>query len=87
MTRCRSCRAPIVWLHNERTRKRAPIDADPSADGNVLVDRTAGTYRTLGPDGRDHARAEGVALHTNHFSTCPQSASWAAKSKQKASTP
>jgi hypothetical protein len=71
MTRCDSCRAPVLLLRNQRTRQLVPIDAAPARDGFILPDRVHGTYRTLTADEKLAATAEGVALHTNHRRTCP----------------
>jgi hypothetical protein len=74
---CRSCRAPIVWAVNERTKKRAPIDAEPVEDGPVYFTHNPGDggdpeYRVLTKE----QRSAGVPgfLHTNHFQTCPNAA-------------
>ncbi len=69
--RCRFCGAPVFWLENETTGERAPIDADPSPDGNIEVDLPRGTYRVLSGFDRDEAVAGGERLRTNHFQTCP----------------
>jgi hypothetical protein len=71
---CRSCSAPIVWALTERG-KRMPVDAEPSADGNIVL---------IAPDDpRDEpvARIAGLAdrteeRHRSHFVTCPQASSW-----------
>jgi hypothetical protein len=59
--RCRTCGAGILWLVHERTGKTAPIDARVYADGNVLVDLDAGTYRIVAPPRE---------AHKNHWATC-----------------
>lgn len=70
---CRSCRAPVVWLRHPATGKTAPIDAEPSPDGTILVDAGRGTYQI----GKEPARGNFPGLlHTNHFATCPQAAAW-----------
>jgi hypothetical protein len=80
---CRSCRAPVMWLDNAKTGKRAPIDRDPVPTGNIVV-LGGGQYQTLGTAERVEAAAEGVALHLNHFITCPQSAAWKARAARAA---
>jgi hypothetical protein len=70
--RCRSCGAPVLWLEHESTGKRAPIDADPSPEGNIEVDAPRGTYRVLSGFVWDEAVAGGEQLRTCHFHTCPQ---------------
>ena len=72
--KCRSCGAPIIWAVNDRTKKRAPIDAEPVEDGPVYFTHDPGDggdpeYRVL----TKAERAPGVPgpLYTNHFQTCP----------------
>lgn len=86
MNRCRSCGAEVLWLKNRRTGKRAPIDRDPSAGGNVIAYLLDQTYRVLSADECEIAKADGMDLHTNHFVTCPQAGQWH-KAKQKAGAP
>lgn len=75
-TRCRSCRALIYWLRHPVTRKLAPIDYEPSPKGNVALNEADDTYMILTGPSLDDARAEGMALRTNHFVTCPQAKDW-----------
>ncbi len=82
LSKCRSCGASVVWLENNRTGKRAPIDAQPSEDGNILLDRHAGTYQVLASS-TDRALAAGH-LHTNHFMTCKTADQWRTPKKAKA---
>lgn len=66
--KCRSCGARIFWMKTTNG-KLAPIDAEPSPDGNmVLRDDVAhvvkkGDLFETGPK------------HKNHFATCPNAAS------------
>ena len=73
---CRSCHAPILWLVNTTTQKRAPIDAEPTPDGNILV-MGNGTYRVLKANERDDPPEGSYTRHTNHFQTCPDAAKFA----------
>jgi hypothetical protein len=71
---CRSCKAPIIWLEHVRTGKRAPIDAAPTPEGNIVVSLPSGTYRIAEtPD-----LVEREPLHTNHDDTHPACAVWQA---------
>ena len=74
--RCRSCQAPVLWLEHERTAKRAPIDAEPTEVGNIVVDDVGGTYSVVAGQVRDNLVDAGMPLHTNHFATCPQQTAW-----------
>jgi hypothetical protein len=64
------CGARILWLGNNNTHNPAPIDAEPSDNGNIRVDRPGGIYEVLSPDRAAAHRVAGVALHVNHFYTC-----------------
>lgn len=66
---CKRCGARIEWRRNDRTGKPAPIDAEPSPNGNILL-VGEGTYRVLGKE-RDLFTDPGEPLHLNHFATCP----------------
>lgn len=37
ITTCKGCRAPICWALTSANGKRQPVDAEPSAEGNVAV--------------------------------------------------
>lgn len=79
MAKCNSCGAEIYWLKNQKTSKPAPIDAQPSPTGNILVDQKTSTYAVIGPKElpRYQAMLPAGKLYTNHFVTCPQSRQWA----------
>jgi hypothetical protein len=72
---CRSCDAPILWLRHARTGKRAPIDAEPVPEGNIVVGDD-GTYVTLNAAQAAEVASRGGPLHFNHFMTCPDAADW-----------
>lgn len=68
--KCRSCQANIRWLTNKTTGRLGPIDAEPSHDGNILID--GDTYSVV-PKGL--FTAEGPR-HKSHFATCPAARSF-----------
>lgn len=73
-----TCRAPIWWLTNPKTQKKAPIDPAPDDAGNCLVDLATETYQVIRADARaDYAGLQ--KLHTNHFQTCPARAQFGEK--------
>jgi hypothetical protein len=65
--RCRSCGAPIIWCVTA-SEKRMPLDAEPVADGNIVLDGEKALY--LGPAGQ-RALAADVKRYKSHFATCP----------------
>lgn len=67
---CRWCGAPILWLRHATTGKPAPIDADETPNGNVLVDPLVGTYRVAAHPPAPGAAAQGPGRHKNHWATC-----------------
>ncbi len=78
--KCRSCGAPVIWLRHDRTGNLAPIDAEPGGNGNVLC-LPNGHYVNLSPLEMLDPDNQGQ-VHTNHFQTCPQAASWKRTSTQ-----
>lgn len=74
MTACRSCGAPVTWALTEN-KKWMPVDAEPAADGNVLL--TAGNpplAKVLTSFGKG-LLGNGERLYRSHFSTCPNARS------------
>lgn len=78
-TRCRSCGALIVFA---RTTKGTlmPLDAEPTADGNVTLEHTGPGL----PLAQVHGAASLFEGHTDgvrympHHATCPQADEWRA---------
>lgn len=70
MSRCRSCRAEILWAIWEETGKRAPFDPEPVYGGNVIL------YPGDPPRAVYAREPNGVPLYVSHFATCPDSDSW-----------
>lgn len=66
MSACRSCHAPVVWVRTAAG-KRMPLDPDPVAGGNVVVN---GDVATVLPPGTP--MPVGVHRYQSHFATCPQ---------------
>lgn len=77
MSRCRSCDAEIFWVTTEAG-KSMPLDALPSADGNVMVSRPAGkpVAAVLAGLFLAEARESGRVLYMPHHATCPQGEAW-----------
>lgn len=65
---CRShrCGAPIIWARSMATGKLMPVDAEPVADGNiVLTEDLLGEITAVIEPGATAPR------HKSHFATCP----------------
>jgi hypothetical protein len=74
---CRSCKAAVIWAETEAG-KRMPVDAEPSADGNVRLRERDG----LAPLAVVLKVAEvfgKTGLRTSHFKSCPDAADWRGK--------
>lgn len=71
--KCRKPECPVMIriLLYCKTGNTAPIEARPHPDGNIHVDLGHGTYIILTGEVLQSARARGIPLHLNHFSTCP----------------
>ena len=72
--RCRSCRRNIIWAVHSGTGKAAPIDAEASEGGNIMLitpgpNDTKTTYIVLSPEAAQGY--QGGDAHLNHFVTCP----------------
>jgi len=68
IVRCRLCGASIEWLKTDAG-KKAPIDAGPADNGNVLV-LPSGRSVVLGAPDAAYLREVGLPLRLNHFVTC-----------------
>jgi hypothetical protein len=55
-----------MWLMTGKS-KAMPIDAEPSADGNINISN--GTAHVLGKD--ENLLLPGIPLYKSHFATCP----------------
>lgn len=75
---CKSCGARVIWTLTTAN-KAMPVNAEPSAKGNVeLVGEAGGIIRatvlagpTLFDDPEGHP-----ARHLSHFVTCPDAGEW-----------
>lgn len=67
VSKCRSCKADIVWCEHEETRRLSPIDLDPHPDGTVrlLPPREGQTTPRYTID-----QSPGIRRRP-HFATCP----------------
>lgn len=70
---CRSCGAMLRWVRT-RAGKAMPLDAEPVADGNVVLGED-GTARVLT---RKQVEQGGIVgpRYVSHHATCPQAKQW-----------
>lgn len=68
---CKSCGAAVEWRRHADTGNLAPIDAEPAANGNVLIEADEEHYRIVPAPERG---AYTGRLRLNHFVTCPNAA-------------
>lgn len=74
--KCRSCGAPIKWVKMLKSGKLNPVDAEPTANGNMIAyDSPDGGPDMIGEvlskDKLAEKYEEGELLFTSHFATCP----------------
>ena len=73
-TKCRACRAPMVWAKTENDRSM-PLDPLPVEGGNVVVLRDVGTtliVKVLGEPSLLDEHASPTVRYVTHFATCPE---------------
>lgn len=70
MSRCRSCRAEVVWAKTPAN-KDAPFHLDPMGRW-TLVRATDGHLKAFGATMVTPA----AERYTSHFATCPQADAW-----------
>jgi hypothetical protein len=71
--KCSSCELPVIWAVHTKTKRRSPIDAVPSEEGNVVFEHEPGlgsdpVYRVL--TRAECAEPATTKRFTNHFMTC-----------------
>jgi hypothetical protein len=80
---CGTCRAPVFDLAHARTGKLAPIDAEPSADGNVVINLDERTYMIIAKDTSLIRDGRVQPRHKNHWATCRDAAQWRKRYTQR----
>lgn len=58
----------VRFLKNKESGKFAPIEVEPSANGNIRV--KDGFYKIASPEEISQCKAKGEPLFLNHFATC-----------------
>jgi hypothetical protein len=81
---CNHCHAPILWARTTAGRLM-PVDAEPHAEGNVLL-TSAGRHLVAGVLGANQAagaRDRGQRLHRHHKLTCPHASRWCGPDRRR----
>lgn len=84
MSKCKKCKAPIIWTETEATAKKPgrnmPVDADPDRPGKALVVDGANLVFTGARSGNGawivRYVPKGKGRHVSHFATCPFASSF-----------
>ena len=78
-SKCRSCRADVLWVTWLTSGKKMPIDAVPDmrevgkGGGTIVVAMRGGEYGELIAEKYDPAQHDAKRNRfTSHFSTCPE---------------
>lgn len=80
-SKCRSCKARIIWTRNRATWSRMPLDAEPVPVGtrqSWVIDGRDGNHVPLcAPPGLFDSES---LRYLSHFVTCPQADDWRTRS-------
>lgn len=71
-TACKSCGNEIIWRYNETSGRRMPIDAVPTAKGNIMLHDDGQAAHVVPRGSLAEIRSLGIDLYISHFATCPQ---------------
>lgn len=63
MNRCTSCGAKVIWAKTAKG-KSMPLDATPTADGNLVLVNGVARIPEIGDD-------QPFLAYKSHFATCP----------------
>jgi len=80
---CRKCGKETLWLKHKETMKPAPIEAEPSENGNIFIHGKL--YRMAAADEIEKAKQIGKPLYINHFANCEFAKSFSKKESSKSS--
>lgn len=80
ITRCRTCGARIIWAVSGSTHRPMPLNAKPSAEGNLRLRTDLGPgmapiVEVVSGAEREALRTRGEAF-VSHYATCPQASKW-----------
>lgn len=68
--RCDKCAAPVIWVRHVDTQRAAKIDAQPAADGNIMLHDDGEHYQILSGELLASARNREWPLYINHRGSC-----------------
>jgi len=81
---CKKCGKETLWLRHKETGKPAPIEAEPSPNGNIFVQGEL--YRIAAAEEIEKAKRIGKPLYLNHFATCEFARGFSKKEAAKVKT-
>lgn len=62
------CGVPLMMVEHVKTGRKAPIEVQPTLDGNILV--TGDLYEIVPKAERAKVQRRGFVLRKNHYATC-----------------
>lgn len=71
---CRSCGAPMIWLRSASTGNLMCLDAEPVADGNIVILDGKAVVRK--GDLFEENIAADAPRYKSHHATCPDAAKY-----------
>ena len=81
MSACTSCGAEVRFERHHRTGRWMILDVDPCEDGNIVLMGGAAVFTDA--EAARKAAGAGRPRYKDHHTTCPASAEWHEKAKQK----
>jgi len=73
MTRCRSCKAPVIWAYT-LSGKKAPFQIDDK--GEYVIENGAARHVGPVPQQLELGGDPPAQRYTNHFATCVDASDW-----------
>jgi len=69
--RCRSCKAPIIWVKTEKG-LRMPVDPEPVSNGNLLLRQRLYHIPLALYISKANKPSPEEKRYVSHFATCPE---------------
>lgn len=67
LAKCKSCGREIIWARSKSTGTLMPLTAEPTMDGNIIID-AEGMAVVLTKEAK---ASHGGMRHISHFADCP----------------